>query len=368
MRRIRHITRKELYHILRDARSLAIVLVMPVAMTFLYGYAINLDIENIVMGVIDLDQTQHSRALAGCFYHSTYFSKPQEEMDPTDPERVFREGRASAVLVIRSGFGRALERGNSFSLGLTIDGSDNNIAGAVRGYASQALNYFLRDRLPPGAKLPGVIIAPQVLYNPDLQSSHFFVPGLVAIVLLMISALLTSVTIAREKETGTLEQLLTAPVKPVEILLGKILPYVFIALFDGVLVLVFAKLVFGVPFVGSHLLLLGFGLVYVATALSIGILISSLVRTQQVAMMYAMMFTMLPSVMLSGFIFAVKNMPSLLQYLSLIIPATYFLTVIRGVMLKGAGLGELAIHGVSLLVLMAIMIGVAAAKFKTRLA
>jgi ABC-2 type transport system permease protein len=176
------------------------------------------------------------------------------------------------------------------------------------------------------------------------------------------------VTIAREKETGTMEQLLTAPIKPIEILLGKILPYVVVALLDGILVLVFAKVIFGVPFVGSHLLLLGFGLIYIFASLSIGILISSLVKTQQVAVMFAVMSTMLPSVMLSGFIFAIKNMPIALQLLSYIIPAKYFVTIIRGIMLKGAGLEILAGQGLSLLLLMAVIMAVASRKFSTRVA
>jgi ABC-2 type transport system permease protein len=206
----------------------------------------------------------------------------------------------------------------------------------------------------------------QILYNPDLESSHFFVPALVAVILLMISALLTSITIAREKETGTLEQLLTAPVRPHQILLGKIIPYVGLAFLDGILVLVFAWILFGIPFQGSRILLLGFGLIYVATSLSLGILISSLARTQQVAMMLALTLTMLPSVMLSGFVFAIKNMPPPLQYLSYIVPARYFVTIVRGVMLKGAGLEILAVEGLYLIVLMAVLLTIATLRFSTR--
>jgi len=206
-----------------------------------------------------------------------------------------------------------------------------------------------------------------VLYNPDLQSSHFFVPGLVAIILLMISALLTSITIAREKETGTLEQLLTAPVTPSQILIGKLLPYIVIAFLDGLLVLVFAKLLFNVPFVGSFLLLLAFELLYVTTALGIGILISTAVPTQQLAMQFALLLTMLPTIMLSGFIFAVKNMPVFLQVLSRIVPATYFLKMIRGIMLKGSGFSALAPQAGFLALLMVLFLFLAVKRFKTRI-
>lgn len=366
MRRLRFIAQKEFYHILRDVRSLTIVLLMPIMMTFLYGYAINMDTEDIALSIVDYDQTTESRELVHRIYNSRYFSKPDDKVDYRDPEQILRSAQAHAVLIVKSGFARALQRHEPFSLGLIVDGSDNNVSAAIQNYSSQLLLQFLADQLYPKVHLPGITVSPRVLYNPDLKSSHFFVPALVAIILLMISALLTSVTIAREKETGTMEQLLTAPIKPIEILLGKTLPYVVIALLDGIIVLIFARLIFGVPFVGSHLLLLGFGLIYISASLSIGILISSLVKTQQVAMMFAAVTTLLPSVMLSGFIFAIKNMPTALQLLSYIIPAKYFVTIIRGIMLKGAGLNVLAGQGLWLLLLMAIVMAVASRKFSTR--
>jgi ABC-2 type transport system permease protein len=205
-----------------------------------------------------------------------------------------------------------------------------------------------------------------VLYNPDLKSSHFLVPGLVAIVLMMISALMTSMTIAREKESGTMEQLLTTPVKPREVLIGKLLPYMAIAFFDGILVLLFARLLFGVPFIGSHVLLLFFGLIYVTTALSIGILVSSLVSTLREATMLAQLSTLLPSVMLSGFIFAIKNMPLVLKALSHLVAARYFVVIIRGIMLKGAGFSVLILQAAALILLMLALMTIAAKKFSTR--
>jgi ABC-2 type transport system permease protein len=365
VRRIRFIAQKEVYHILRDPRSLGIVFLMPLLMTFLYGYAINLDIEHITIGIVDFDKTVSSRELVGSFFNSTYFTPSKVAPGPDDPESVLRSGRAGAVLTIKPGFEEALKKGTPFVLGMTVDGSDATLAAAVQGYSNALVQKFFMERLPVGTMFPGIRLSTQVKYNPDLKSSHFFVPGIVAIILMMISALLTSVTIAREKETGTMEQLLTAPVKPAEILIGKILPYIVIAFIDGIFVLIFAKVLFGVPFVGSKLLLLGFGLVYVAAALSIGILISSLVNTQQVAMMAAMVTTMLPSVMLSGFIFAVKNMPVPLQVLSYAIPARYFLRIVRGIMLKGAGLEVLAGQAAILVLLMLALLAVAGKRFKT---
>ena len=367
MRKIRFIAQKEIYHILRDPRSLFVVLAMPVLMTFLYGYAINMDIESVTLAVFDADHTAESRALVDQIFASTHFERSPEAVDLDDPEHLLRSGIADAVLFIRPGFGEALVNGQEFELGLTIDGSDAPLASAVQAYTQAALREYIVRKLPPGLELPIVQLSPQVLYNPDLESSHFFVPGLVAIILMMISALLTSITIAREKETGTLEQLLTAPVKPREILIGKLLPYIVIAFLDGILVLLFAKLVFGVPFVGSKLLLLLFGFVYIATALSIGILISSAVKTQQVAMMLALTVTMLPSVMLSGFVFAIKNMPLVLQGISHIIPATYFIVIIRGTMLKDAGLNVLGIQAAALVLIMVVLLTAATKRFSTRI-
>ncbi len=366
MRRIRFLAQKEFYHILRDSRSLIIVILMPIMMTVLYGYAINMDINEIILSVVDYDHSADSRDFRNRLYQSRYFIPPETAVDEYDPEEILRAGKAHGVLIIKKGFAEALRTGEAYALGLMIDGSDNNVSAAVQNYTNQLFYQFLTERLTPNRSLPGVVISPQILYNPDLESAHFFVPALVAIILLMISALLTSVTIAREKETGTMEQLLTAPVKPIEILLGKILPYVSLALLDGILVLVFAKVIFGVPFVGSRLLLLGFGLIYISAALSIGILISSLVSTQQVAMMFAVVTTMLPSVMLSGFIFAIKNMPLPIQWLAHIIPAKYFVTIIRGVMLKGAGFQIVAVQGIPLVLLMVVMVVIAAVRFKTK--
>lgn len=365
MNAIRHIARKELYHILRDVRSLIIVFVMPIMMTFLYGYAINLDVEHIVLAIVDHDQSTESHELVDRFYNSTYFSRPTAEIDPSDPQALLRKAEAAGVLVIKNGFAEALSRRDDFEIGVLIDGSDVGLAAAVQSYSSMIVRDFMLDRLPEGITIPQVNISRQVFYNPDLKSSHFLVPGLVGVILLLISTLLTSVTIAREKETGTMEQLLTAPVKPSEILIGKLIPYIFIAFADGILILLFAKFLFGVPFVGSKLLLVLFGLIYVATALSIGILISSLVKTQQVAMMLAQTTTMLPAVMLSGFIFAIKNMPIPLQAVSYVIPARYFISIIRGIMLKGATFGLVVLEGGALLAIMLLLLILATKKFRT---
>lgn len=366
MGKIGYISGKEVKHILRDPRTLIIAILMPVLMTLLYGYAINLDTENIKLGVLDYDRTSESRELVSKFYNSGYFLKADVAPMLFDPERCLRAGKAIAILVIKSGFAKALAGGSEFELGLLIDGADANMAAAAGSYSNMALGRFLEDRLPFGFELPGVTISRQVLYNSDLKSSHFFVPGLIAVILMMISALLTSITIAREKETGTMEQLLTCPVTPRQIIIGKVIPYIALALLDGVLVLVFAVVHFGVPFSGSVLLLLLFGLIYVSAALSLGVLISTVVATQQLAMMGAQLLTVLPSVMLSGYIFEIKNMPVALQYVSYLVPARYFIRVVRGIMLKGSGITVLWGEAAFLIVLAVVLLVVATKRFRLK--
>jgi ABC-2 type transport system permease protein len=367
MSRVGYIAQKEVRHILRDPRSLMIAILMPILMTLLYGYAINLDTKNIKLAVLDFDRSADSRELASRFYNSGYFLRPQAPPALSDPERILRSGHAHAVLIVRSGFAKALTDFGKYELGLLIDGADANVAAATASYSDIMVGSFLEDRMPYGFELPGVRISQQVLYNSDLESSHFFVPGLIAVILMMISAMLTSVTIAREKETGTMEQLLTSPVTARQIIVGKVLPYIALALLDAVLIIIFAMFHFGVPFAGSMLLLLFFGVIYVAAALSLGILISTLVSTQQVAMMMAQLTTVMPSVMLSGYIFEIKNMPAVLRYVSHLVPARYFIQIIRGVMLKGSDLSVLWGEAAFLVLLAVVLLAIATKRFQLKI-
>ncbi len=365
MHKIYNIASKEVRHILRDVRSLVIAILMPILMTFLYGYAINLDIKNIKLAVIDFDRTLESRELGADFFNSGYFVPSLHQPDISDPERVLKTGNVGAVLTIRSGFAEAIHNKDEFELGLVVDGADANTAAAISSYSNIILGEYVKSKLPPNFEIPGVTISQQVLYNPDLKSSHFFVPGLIAVILMMISALLTSITIAREKETGTMEQLLTAPVTPRQIIIGKVIPYIALALIDGFLILAFAVFHFGVPFIGSTLLL--FGLIYIAAALSLGIVISTVVKTQQLAMLVALLLTVMPSVMLSGFIFEIKNMPIVLQVLTHFIPARYFIQIIRGVMLKGSSIQVLWVEAAFLIAMTIGLLAIAVKRFKLKI-
>jgi len=365
--RVRCIALKEVRHILRDPRSLTIAIGLPVLMTLLFGYAINLDIKNIRLAMIDFDRTAESRDLASRFYNSGYFVRPRAGTDVAGAEGALQRGDADAVLIIEQGLARTLGTGEACQLGLTVDGADANLAAAATNYASIVVARFNQASLLEGLELGTVAVSARVLYNPDLKSANFFVPGIIAILLMVISALLTSITIAREKETGTMEQLLVTPVTPGEVIIGKVLPYIALAFVDAVLVIGFAVTHFGVPFVGSVALLVLFGLIFIVAALSAGILISTLVSTQQVAMMMTQLLTILPSVMLSGFIFDVRNMPRALQYISYIVPAKYFQLIIRGIMLKGAGAYVLWSQGLFLGLLTLVLLMIAARRFQLKI-
>ena len=332
------LARKEFIHIGRDPRSLLILLLMPVLMMFIFGYAINMDLKHIRLGVCDLDRTPASRDLIRTIAASPYFDVTRRYEDPRLTEDLFRRRLVRAAVIIPEDFSRSLISGPLATIGLTTDGTDANSATLAQNYLE---SLFLSRSLADDRLAPPIRVKTRIFYNPDMESAHFVVPGIVALLLIMIGALLTSVTIVREKETGTMEQILVSPIRPYEVVLGKALPYLLLAFGIAVFIIIFGHLWFRVPMMGSWTWLLLFCLLYLFTSLAIGLLISALVSTQQVAMMLSLAATLLPSVMLSGFIFPVSSMPRPLQVISQVIPATHFLTIIRGIMLKGNGPLEL---------------------------
>jgi len=371
---------KEFRHIVRDSRSLMIIFIMPVVMTFLYGYAMNFDIKDIPLGVVDQDSTPASRELTTSFLASGQFVLAGRYRDMGDAEEGFSFRETVLTLVIPRGFSRSLDGGPERPLGLLVDGSDPNTASLALGYAQGIISRVtiegsmnalsvVRDRSGSAVGWEGLPIElhPRFWYNPEQKSSHFIVPALIAVILMMASALLTSATVVREKETGTLEQLLVSPVRPGELIVGKLLPYGVLAMADGAFILFFGAMVFGVPIRGSLLVLFGFTGLYIMAALTIGLLISTLVDQQRVAMFGAMLVTVLPAFMLSNFIFPVKSMPVFLQLISRVVPATYYIPIVRGVLLKGVGADVFWENGLFLLALTVILTVVSIARFKPRL-
>ena len=364
-KRILSISRKEFLHIIHDPRSLIIIIIMPVLQLLMFGYALNMEIQNIDMAVIDHSQTSVSRDLIKQFEGSKYFSVFYYNNPLSEVDELFLNRKARVILIIDQDFQRKFQRGLGSSVQVLFDAADPNAATMIKQYVNSAILEFNESH---NGKLPQAIeVKPRIWYNSDLKSDYFFIPGLVALILVMISALLTSITITREKEMGTMEQILVSPVKPVEIILGKVLPYIGLAFLDGLLILILGIFIFDVPFIGSSFLLMLLSILYIITALSIGLMISTVVQTQQVAMMMALAITLLPTIMLSGFIFPLKSMPVLLQYISYVVPAKYYLIIIRGIMLKGNTLFQLVDQIFFLLVMTLVLLGNAIRKFNINL-
>ena len=328
--------RKEMLHILRDPRSLAVAVAMPLVLVLLYGAALDMELKNLQLGVLDLDRSPESRDLVEAMTGSGFIVVAQRLDGRGQVEPGFRRGAFQAVLAVPRGYGRDLGAGRTGQVQLLIDGADAATAATVDNYLRSVIDLVAaRVDVAGPAVAPGPRPVLRVFYNPELVSSHFIVPGLVAIVLIMICALLTSIAVTREKETGTLEQVLTTPVRAGQVIVGKLLPYLALGAFDAALIIVAGRMLFGVPMRGSVPALAGYTFLYVLIALALGLLISTLVRTQRVAMMLALTMTMLPAMILSGFVFPLRSMPVPLQAVAHAIPATYFLRVIRGIMLVG---------------------------------
>jgi ABC-2 type transport system permease protein len=363
--RLLSIARKEFFHIIRDPRTLAIIFLMPVIQLVMFGYALNLEIQRVDVAVIDYDQSLQSRHLIEQFEGSEFFYLFFFDGTPEEAEELFLKRKARVIMIIPQDFGKKLRTNTFTPVQILIDAADPNAAVSIQNYCNQVINMF-NARFGSQIPLPFEVQS-SIWFNPDLKSVYFFVPGILALILVMISALLTSITITREKETGTLEQILVSPVRPYEIILGKVIPYIFLGFLDGIIILLIGLLLFEVPFIGSAFLLALLTTLYIITALSLGLMISTITQTQQVAMMVAIIATLLPTVMLSGFIFPIASMPGWLQLISYIVPAKYYLVIVRGIMLKGNTIFQLLTPTLLLGLMSAILLTVSWRKFSLNL-
>lgn len=365
MDRIKAIIVKEFRHILRDPRSLTLVFIIPLVMIFILGYSVSYDLDRVEAALVDSSQGPLARRLAQAFAASPAFAvRTRGEgggaLSLAEAERRLRSGEIRLIIVLPADLDRLAAAGRPAELGLILDGSDVNAANLVYQYSERVLLEFNAARLG-GAGLPAV--GTKVYFNPEARSQFFFIPGLVAVILLMISAMLTSLSIARERETGSLALLFISPLRSGEIILGKTVPYVIVSLLDGAFILLFSRFWFGIPLRGSLLVLLFFALLYVIAGLALGILVSTVVPSQRTAMLATLLITMLPSFLLSGFIFPLDSLSPVLRALSHVVPATYFLRIIRGVVLKGAGLRHFLFEGGMLIALSVALLAAATGKF-----
>jgi ABC-2 type transport system permease protein len=367
IRRLGAIVFKEFLHIVRDWQTLMIVLLLPVVMLFLYGYALNMEPAEVPVTVIDPSHSAAAARIAASFDASPFFAVRPNTGVSGDPALLMRRNYVRAVVRFPPDFEERLRSGGrGGSVQLLIDGSDPNTATILTTAMEGLIKKIILEEAGT-VVVPPILMESSILYNPESKSALFIVPGLMAVILLMISALLTSLTLTREKETGTIEQLLVSPLRPAEIIIGKIIPYSLIAAADGVLIMLIGHFVFGVRCAGSYPELAAFSLLYIVVALSIGLVFSTMAANQQQAMMMVLPATMLPTIILSGFVFPLAGLPWPLRLVSKIVPATWYLEIIRGVILKGIGFSRLH-QPVAVLGVMAFFLVIVAIKrFRERL-
>ena len=367
---------KESVQLLRDVRSLTVVIVLPVLMLILYGYAINLDVRHVPLAVYDQDLTHDSRDLTGAFTRSARFDVIAYLDSYEQVTKALDDGDARVALIIPRRFAADLARGRVVPVQLVVDGSDSTTASTAIGYAAAILQQQSARITLAAVQQSGLALGGSALpldarmrfwYTPELKSANFMVPGLIAVILMMLSALLTSLTVVRERERGTIESLIVSPVLPNELMLGKLIPYVMIAFADVILVIAAGRLLFRVPLVGSPALVLICSAIFLTAALGIGLLISTLAHNQQTAMTVAMLATQLPSMLLSGFLFPISAMPKIIQLITNIIPARHFLVIVRGIFLKGSGVPQVWQPALILLILGAFLLAMCALGFRKKL-
>jgi ABC-2 type transport system permease protein len=374
MRTIYHIIIKEFLQFRRDKRMMIVSFLAPVVQLLLLGYAATTDIRDIPMLVYNQDKSSTSREFLDQFVNSGYFVIKEEVNSSKDIDRYIENGDVWMALVIPPDFTSNLLAMRQTSIQLLADGSDANSANISIGYATQIISKYSQSILVEFKKRTPLITTParlnpeiRVWYNPELKSRNFMVPGVLAMVLMIITMMLTSLGIVKEKEIGTLEQLMVTPIKPYQLIIGKLLPFVLIAAVDVALVIIVARFWFGVPLRGSILLLLGLSGLFVLTTLGLGLFVSTISKTQQQAMMTAQFFFFMPFIFFSGFTFPIENMPRLIQYFTYLIPLRYYIVIIRGIFLKGVGIAELWQHALALLVFGVVILSLSVWRFRKRL-
>lgn len=356
------IARKEVYHVVRDPFTLALALGLPVFMVFVFGFAIEFNVKNIPLAVYDADQTQTSRQVVETFGASGYFIV-DPTMSPVQAQRDLTGNRDRAALIIPGGFQKDLYAGRSADAQLLLDGSDNSTVGPILGYVGAIQT--LASRRIGGVDLPQPVnIKTRFLFNPELNSRWFVIPGLTVAVTAVLLVLLTALTVAREWEDGSMELLLTTPAEPLEIIVGKLAPYAALGLAAVAFVYVISRVVFQIPFVGSLWVYAAGAVAFLVACLAQGLLISVVTRRQMIAMQLAMITGLIPAQLLSGFIFPIESMPKFFQYFTMILPARWFITIARESYLKGSTLVQMGAAFLALLALCAVLVGLARRKFK----
>jgi ABC-2 type transport system permease protein len=379
--RIIEIFRKEIRTVLREPRMRVMLFVPPVLQLIIFGFAVNLDVDTVKVAWTDSDGSAASRELLARFQGSGRFQVIATPKSGEELQRLLDHGAAQAGIRVLPGFSRDLKRGRTAGVQVLIDGTNSNTASLVASYASQILNDYsaewtedqtnmrllARSRSEPNElHLPEIVPETRVWFNPDLRSRYYFVPGVLVNIIMIVTVMLTALAIVREKEIGTMEQLMVTPIRPIELMIGKTLPFALVGLAQVVLITTVALLVFRVPFRGNALLLVLSSALFLMTTLGAGLFLSTISQTQQQAMM-AMFFFTVPAFMLSGFAFPIANMPEAVQWLTFLNPARYFMEIVRGLFLKGAGMAALWPQMAALFVYGVSVLALSAARFRKKL-
>ncbi|MGB8490741.1 MAG: ABC transporter permease [Bacteroidales bacterium] len=368
MNRFLGFVKKEFLHILRDFRTLFILFGIPAAQILIFGYAVRTDIKNAGVAFLDLSKDELTQKISDRLCSSGFFKRTANLDSYNDIARILRKRATKAVVVFPANFGSDLVRGGKAQVDIIADGSDPNAATLITNYITAIITDF--NTANTGSSASGLmLIKPDVrmFYNPGLKSHYMFVPGVITLILILICALMTSVTITREKEFGTMEVLLVSPLKPGQIILGKVMPYFLLSFINVLLILLLSWLVFGLPVKGSLLLLLGESMLYILLSLSLGILISTVSETMQKAIFISLIGMMLPTILLSGFIYPIENMPRIYGWISALLPPRYFIIIIRNIMIKGTGFLYIWKETLILFIMTLIFIALSVRNFRIRL-
>ncbi len=373
-RRVTAVARKEFLHVLRDFRSLLMAIATPILLLLLFGYALTLDVDHVPLAVWDQSETARSRELIQQFAGSRYFSLRMHVRNYGELERAIDMREVMMGLVVPRDFAQNVDAGRDAPVQLLVDGSDSNTATIAIGYAEMIaqihalslMNEQLQRRGIRELTIP-LDVRPRVWFNEELESRNYIIPGLIAVIMMVIAAMLTSLTVAREWERGTMEQLISTPVKPGELILGKLIPYFAVGFFDVLLAVLMGEFVFHVPLRGNIALLFGCSAIFLTGALAMGILVSIVTKSQLLSSQVAVVATFLPAFLLSGFIFTIANMPRVIQIVTFFVPARYFVAILKGIYLKGVGLEILAGQVVLLVVYATAMVLLAKIKLKKKL-
>lgn len=375
--RIKQMIIKEFIQVFRDKRMKAIVFVTPIMQLLMFGYAVTTDVNNISTAIYDLDKSYESRELVRKLESSGYFNIRYFAESPDEIQELLDRGRITAAIQINRGFSSDLKNKRQTEVQILVDGTDSNTATVAMDYANRIIMKYAKENSPQpplwqrggaegGGVISGIDLRTRVWYNPDLRSRNYNVPGVIAIVIMLTCLLLTSMAVVREREIGTMEQLMVTPLKPIELMLGKTIPFAIISFFNMVIVTVVGIFWFNIPIKGSVYLLTGSTAIYLLSVLGIGLFISTISKTQQQAMMATFLFY-IPAVLLSGFMFPIENMPEIIQYGTYLNPLRYFLVIIRGIFLKGNGIAILWPQMLSLFLLGIIVMTLSSLRFRKRI-